>query len=93
MLSITQQTPAIVSSSPANLLQEKLRFVVETSPERWAYVIFWQKMINDQSDRSYFVCVDGYFCGNENNKDQEKVHFLFASYVLFIIKISKISLC
>ncbi|KAG7614687.1 Transcription factor MYC/MYB N-terminal [Arabidopsis thaliana x Arabidopsis arenosa] len=73
LLSFTQQTPAaIVSSSPPDLvLQQKLRFVVETSPDRWAYVIFWQKMFDDQSDRSYLVWVDGHFCGNKNNNSQE----------------------
>jgi len=77
LLSFTQQTPAaIVSSSPPDLvLQQKLRFVVETSPDRWAYVIFWQKMFDDQSDRSYLVWVDGHFCGNKNNNSQENVHF------------------
>lgn len=75
LLSITQHTPAKVSSSPADLLQQKLRFVVETSPEQWVYAIFWQKMIDDQSDRSYMVWADGHFCGNKNNKSQVKVHF------------------
>ncbi|CAA0392875.1 unnamed protein product [Arabidopsis thaliana] len=72
LLSFTQQTPAIVSSSPPDLvLQQKLRFIVETSPDRWAYVIFWQKMFDDQSERSYLVWVDGHFCGNKNNNSQE----------------------
>ncbi|XP_010428091.1 PREDICTED: transcription factor bHLH14-like [Camelina sativa] len=71
MLSITQQTQAIVSSSSTDLLQQKLRFLVETSPDQWAYIIFWQKMIDDQSDQSYLVWVDGHFCGNKNNKSQE----------------------
>ncbi|CAH8273594.1 unnamed protein product [Arabidopsis lyrata] len=71
-LSFTQQTPAIVSSSPADLaLQQKLRFVVETSPDRWAYIIFWHKMFDEPSNRSYLVWVDGHFCGNKNNKSQE----------------------
>ncbi|KFK30669.1 hypothetical protein AALP_AA6G012400 [Arabis alpina] len=60
----------MVSSSPADQLQQKLRFVVETSPDQWAYVIFWQKM-TDQSDRSYLVWVDGHFGGNKNNKSEE----------------------
>ncbi|XP_010422737.1 PREDICTED: transcription factor bHLH14-like [Camelina sativa] len=71
MLSITQKTQAIVSSSSTDLLQQKLRFLVETSPDQWAYIIFWQKMIDDQSDQSYLVWVDGHFCGNKNNKSQE----------------------
>ncbi|EOA20754.1 hypothetical protein CARUB_v10001082mg [Capsella rubella] len=71
MLSITQQTPAIVSSSPTELLQQKLRFIVETSPDQWAYIIFWQKMIDDQLDRSYLVWVDGHFRGNKNYTSQE----------------------
>lgn len=73
--SFTQQTPAIVSSFPADQLQQKLRFVVETSPDRWAYVIFWQKMTDIHSDRSYLVWVDGHFRGNKNNKSEENVHF------------------
>ncbi|XP_010456175.2 PREDICTED: transcription factor bHLH14-like [Camelina sativa] len=71
MLSITQQTQAVVSSSSTDLLQQKLRFLVEKSPDQWAYIIFWQKIIDDQSDQSYLVWVDGHFCGNKNNKTQE----------------------
>ncbi|CAH2069289.1 unnamed protein product [Thlaspi arvense] len=71
MLSFTQQTPAIVSSSPTDILQQKLRFVVESSSDRWAYVILWQKMTDDKSDRSYLVWVDGHFGGNKNYKSQE----------------------
>ncbi|CAA7040638.1 unnamed protein product [Microthlaspi erraticum] len=71
MLSLTQQTPAMLSSSPADQLQQKLRFVVETSPDLWTYVIFWQKVTDDHSDRSYLVWVDGHFGGNKNNKSQQ----------------------
>ncbi|VVB06894.1 unnamed protein product [Arabis nemorensis] len=71
MFTSTQQTPAMVSSSPVDQLQRKLRLVVETSPDQWAYVIFWQNMTDDQSDRSYLVWVDGHFSGNKNNKSEE----------------------
>ncbi|XP_031501902.1 transcription factor MYC2-like [Nymphaea colorata] len=45
-------------------LQHRLQSLIETSPERWTYAIFWQPSV-DQSGVSYLVWGDGYYRGDE----------------------------
>ncbi|XP_010556617.1 PREDICTED: transcription factor bHLH14 [Tarenaya hassleriana] len=68
LVTVTEEPPATGS------LQQKLRSVIETSsPDRWAYVIFWQKLSDDQSGRCFLAWGDGHFRGVHNHKSHQNL--------------------
>ncbi|GFZ01031.1 calcium-binding transcription factor NIG1 [Actinidia rufa] len=64
-------SPLASHESPPSLLQQKLRFILQSQPDWWAYAIFWGSSNQDDSGRFLLSWEDGHFQGAKNTAPKQ----------------------